>query len=269
VSLLSFAAREAWTAYWQAMRLYHRFEVRGLENLLHIRGPAMIVGYHGKPGARDLIMLQTLLLREHGQVTYAVVHDLAVALPGMRTVGEGMMMVERDPEAIAAVVARGEKLVVAPGGLYEAWGSFRERYRVSWRGIGYLKLAAKHDLPVVPVAGVGVDDAFYGAFNGYRVWKPVWERLHLPPGTGAWLGLGPAGFWPFSPPFPARIVQHIGSPTSLSRAGVRGPDDVEGLTRVHQELAARVQLMLDRGRAEARGRTTGHEEPEWVDQTAR
>ena len=260
-------SRWAWTSYWQLMRRYHRFEVHGLENILRLRGPAMLVGYHGKPGARDLIMLQTLLWCEHGEVTHAIAHDLAFAIPGIRAIGEGLMMVQRDPEAIGDVVARGEKLVITPGGIVEAWGSFRDRDRVQWKGLGYLKLAARYRLPIIPVAGVGTDDAFIGLYNGYRVWKPIWDALHLPPGAGVWMGLGPMGVWPFTPPFPARIVQYIGAPIDLSEQGVAGPDDDERLKRVHERLVATVQGMLDRGRARARGRNRAGEEPAWVDQT--
>jgi len=164
----------AWGGYWDLMRKYHRFEVRGLEHILNHRGPALIVGYHGKPGARDLIMLQTQLLREHGMVTHAVTHDMMLRLPFVRSAALGMQLIGRDPASIEAAVKRKEKLVVTPGGIEEAWGSFRDRYTVKWRRrLGYLKLAIEHKLPIIPVGAVGVDDAFYGLYNAYEIWKPL------------------------------------------------------------------------------------------------
>jgi hypothetical protein len=268
LSLLAFAARKAWTGYWQLMRHYHRFEVHGLAPLLKTRGSAVLAGYHGKPGARDMIMLQILLLREYGEMSRAIIHDAAFFLPGLREMGEGMLLIDRDKAAIAAAVARGEKLVVTPGGIAEAWGSFRDRNRVDWRSLGYLRLAARHGLPVFPVAGVGVDDAFWGLFDAYRFWRPIWERLRLPVGTGFWIGVGPLGVWPFTPPFPVRIVQHVGAPIDLEAAGVKGPDDEEGLARVHEQVVATVQQMLDRGGERARGRATPEprEAVRWIDQ---
>ena len=263
---LRFASRSVWTTYWQFMRHYHRFEVDGLEHILRLRGSAILAGYHGKPGARDLIMLQILLLREYGEITRAIVHDAAFIIPGLREVGAGMLLIDREPSSIAAAVARGEKLVVTPGGIAEAWGSVRDRNRVDWKGLGYLRVAARHGLPVVPIAGIGVDDAFLGLYNAYRLWKPVWERLRLPAGTGLWLGVGPCGFWPFTPPFPVRIVQHIGRPLHLEEEGVKGPDDQEGLARVHERIVATVQGMLDQGRARARGRAGEQGGINWIDQ---
>jgi len=264
VNPLALLSRAPWVAYWQLMRRYHRFEVNGIENVLRIRGPAVLVGYHGKPGARDLIMLQIQLLREHGQLTHAVVHDAAFSLPGLRSLAAGMLMIDRDRDTIAAVVARGEKLVITPGGIGEAWGSFRDRHRVNWDGFGYLRLAARHRLPVIPVAGVGVDDAFVGLYNAHRLWKPLWERFKLPAGTGFWCGLGPLGLWPFTPPFPVRIVQHIGAPMDLDRMGVSGPGDDAALAAVHERVVATVQEMLNRGEDQARGRAHPPDEVGWT-----
>jgi 1-acyl-sn-glycerol-3-phosphate acyltransferase len=267
VTPLSFVARKLWTGYWHFMRHYHRFEVHGLENVLRIRGPAMLAGYHGKPGARDLIMLQVLLLREYGEMSRAIVHDAAFMLPGLREMGDGMLLIDRDKASLAAAVSRGEKLVVTPGGIAEAWGSFRQRNRVRWSGYGYLKLAAQHRLPVLPVAAVGVDHAFLGLYDAYRVWKPVWKRFHLPAATGVWIGVGPFGVWPFTPPFPVRIVQYVGAPIDLVAEGVK-EDDEAGLARVHERVVATVQQMLDRGRDRARGRAAPDpvEAVRWIDQ---
>jgi hypothetical protein len=60
-----------------------------------------------------------------------------------------------------------------------------------------------------------------------------------------WVGLGPLGLFPFSPPFPVRMQQLIGEP--IDPRAVR-PDDREGLLRVHQRVVAAVQALLDRAR---------------------
>jgi 1-acyl-sn-glycerol-3-phosphate acyltransferase len=263
-------ARELWMGYWRGMRRYHRFEVRGLQHILG-SGPAMIVGYHGQPGARDLIMLQELLLREHGETTYAVTHDAVFRIPLLRDLAEGMELVSRERGAIADIIERGEKLIVAPGGIREAWSTVRDRYRLRWRQSGYLKLALRHGLPIIPVVGAGAGDAFYSAYDAYRFWKPIWKRTGLPEGFGLYLGIGPCGLWPFSPPFPARIVQYAGAPIDLiAEFGEHGkidPDDRAALDRINQQIAARMQDMLDRARAELRGRHHGpeFEELTWVD----
>ena len=260
MNLTALLGGDAWGGYWDLMRKYHRFEVRGLEHILNHRGPALIVGYHGKPGARDLIMLQTQLLREHGMVTHAVTHDMMLRLPFVRSAALGMQLIGRDPASIEAAVKRKEKLVVTPGGIEEAWGSFRDRYTVKWRRrLGYLKLAIEHKLPIIPVGAVGVDDAFYGLYNAYEIWKPLWDRYGLPVGTGVWIGFGPLGAWPFTPPFPSRIIQYVDPPIDLAKEGLKDTKDPEKLLGFHNYLAARVQQILDHARKQLRARAVEEE----------
>jgi hypothetical protein len=237
----------------------------------------MIVGYHGKPGARDMIMLQTLLLTEYGERTHAITHDMVFRIPVVRDVAEAMQLVPRTPESIAAAVSRGEKLVVAPGGIQEAWAAFRERYKLKWKRLGYLKLALRYGLPIIPVAGVGSGSAFYGAYDAYRVWKPAWDRYGLPEGAGFWIGVGPLGVWPFTPPFPARISQYVGAPIALADHGLgesglheRFDDPVvkQKVLGLHHHLVAQIQQMLDDGLNAARCRAPAPdgETRRWVDQ---
>jgi 1-acyl-sn-glycerol-3-phosphate acyltransferase len=264
VTAAGFVARTSWMGYWQLMRRYHQFEVRGLHHILG-RGPAMIVGYHGRPGCRDLIMLQALLLNDYGLSTRAVAHDIVFKIPGLAGLADAFAFVSRAPEAVAKVVARGDKLVVAPGGLEEAWGSFRDSYRVKWGNrTGYLRLAIRHKLPIIPVAASGVDSAFYGLFDAYRFWK----KMGVPPGMGIWLGLGPFGLWPMTPPFPSRIIQHVGEPIELGDLRLDEECGEDRLTRLHLQISATVQQLLDRARAEARGRpvVSEREKLQWINE---
>jgi hypothetical protein len=270
VKASALAGRVTWTRYWQWMRKYHRYEIArgGIERILRCAGPALIVGYHGKPGARDLVMLQTLLLQDYGERTHAITNDMVFGIPGLRGLAEGMQLVSRDRAAIEKVVRRGEKLVVTPGGIAEGWGA--ERYRVRWKSLGYLRLAARHNLPIILVAGVGVDEAFLPLYDAYRFWSPAWKGRRgggkLPEGAGLWLGLGPTGLWPLTPPIPVRIVQYIDPPLYLEDHGIRSADDLEGLARVHRSLAHRTQQMLDEGRDRARARAIQKKELTWLDQ---
>ena len=114
MSVSSFVARTGWMGYWRAMSRYHRFEVRGLEHILTL-GPAIIAGYHGRPGARDLCMLQARLLYDHGVQTRAIVHDVMLKVPLLGGAFEGLEFVSRAPEAIARAVAAGPQAGGVPG----------------------------------------------------------------------------------------------------------------------------------------------------------
>lgn len=241
------AARAAWFAYWDAMRRYHRFEVRGLEHATR-PGPALIVGYHGRPIAHDLCMLQALLRERGGPEPRPVIHAAFAAAPVLRWLVEGVGFVTGDGEPMARVIARGDPVIVTPGGTREGCRSSRERYRVAWGGrLGYLRLALKYRLPVIPAAASGVDDT-YLALNDGHAWG---KRLRLPAGLPAWIGLGPLGLWPLSPPFPVKITQHIGAPLDLEEGGPVDPSDRGALLALHARVTSAVQALLDGARGPA------------------
>jgi hypothetical protein len=232
-------ARASWVTYWRVMRRYHRFSARGLA-ILERPGAALIVGYHGRPMAHDLCMLQTLLLERTGSMPQAVMHTAFAHVPPFRWLIEGGGFVVGDGDAVAALVARGDKLIVTPGGTREGYRSFRDRYRVDWgERLGYLRLALKYRLPIIPTAASGVDETYVGLNDGYALGK----RLRVPGGLPVWLALGPLGPWPLSPPFPVRITLHVGEPIDPSREG--DPSDRASLLLLHARITGAVQELLD------------------------
>lgn len=234
--------RAAWLGYWRAMRVWHRYSVVGLERVL-APGPMLLVGYHGRPVAHDLCMLQTLVLDQTGALPRAVIHATAAKLPVFGAIVQGMEFVTGDEAGLARAVAEGARIIVTPGGTREGCRSSRDRYRVEWGNrVGYLKLAIRHRLPVVPTAGTGVDDTYLALNDGYAWGK----KLDLPGRLPLWLGVGPFGLWPFSVPFPVRITTHVGEPIDVS--GV-DPEDGAGLLGAHTRVVAAVQRLLDDARA--------------------
>jgi len=245
------AARAAWFSYWNLMRRYHRFEVRGLEHLDRPRGSALIAGYHGRPIAHDLCMLLGVLKERGGRQSRPVVHATARELPVLRWLVEGVGFVTEDGEELAQAVARGDSILVTPGGTREGCRSSLQRYRVDWgERVGYLRLALKYKLPVVPAASSGVDDTYVGLNDGYTWGK----RLKVPGRLPLWLGLGPLGLWPLSPPFPSRITLHLGEPIELEAEGPVNPADKDQLLALHRRVTGAVQGLLDTALAERRAR---------------
>jgi 1-acyl-sn-glycerol-3-phosphate acyltransferase len=233
-----------WLALFGAMRRYHRYEVRGLERLLR-RDPCLLVGYHGKPIAYDLCML-TVTLHEHlGYLPHGVVHGAVEEEPVMRWVSRSLGFVTGDGEAVERAVARGEHVLVQPGGTREGCRSSRHRYRVDWGDrTGYLRLALRHRLPILPIAAHGVDDGDLGFNDGHALGK----RLGAPARLPVWFGLGLWGFFPLSPPFPVKITQIVGEVIDPVADGPIDPDDPADRPRLlalHRRVAGAVQSLLD------------------------
>jgi hypothetical protein len=234
-----------WLAYWGPIRRWHRYEPEGLE---HLDGPGakLIVGYHGRAFAHDLCMLTVTLHERLGYLPHAVFHGAANDNALLKYMVDGFGFVTGDGDAMEQVVARGEHVIVTPGGTREGCRSFRTRYKVDWgERVGYLRLAIKYGLPIVPVAASGVDDAYVGLNDGYALGK----RLGAPARLPVWFALGAHGVWPFSLPFPVKIRQIIGEPIDPHAGGRIDPGDRSALVALHRKVAGTVQGLLDRARS--------------------
>lgn len=242
------AARAAWFSYWDVMRRWHRFEVIGAERLSE-GGPALIAGYHGRPIAHDLCMLQSVLRARGGPEPRPIIHATFKEVPVLRWLVEGVGFVTGEGD-IEEAIKRGDSIIVTPGGTREGCRSVLDRYRVEWgERIGYLRLAVKYNLPIVPVGAAGVDDTYVGLNDGYAWGK----RLRVPGRLPVWVGVGPLGVWPISPPFPSKIVQLVGEPITLPRQGEIDPKDKAAWAALHAKVTGAVQGLIDRARAIRRG----------------
>lgn len=236
-------SESVWLAIFHALGRYHRYQTAGLEHLLE-GSSALIVGYHGRPLAWDLCMLTVELHRRTGAMPHGIVHRAFAAGP-VGNVVRDLGFLTDDGDAIAAAIRRGEHILVAPGGTHEGCRPATARYQVDWANhLGYLRLAWRHDLPIVPVAAVGVDDGYLGINDG----DPWGRRVRMPLRLPFWVGLGMGGPFPFAPPWPVTIRQRIGAPLRpwRGRAGEPSPDD---LLAAHRVVQGRVQGLLDALRA--------------------
>jgi hypothetical protein len=232
---------QSWLALFSAMRRYHRYEILGLDRLLR-PDACLLVGYHGKPIAYDLCMLTVTLHERLGYLPHGVVHGAVEDEPVMRWVSSSLGFVTGDGEAVAQAVARGEHVLVQPGGTREGCRSSRHKYRVDWGDrTGYLRMALKHRLPVIPIAARGVDDGYLGLNDGYALGK----RLGVPGRLPLWIGVGLWGIFPLSPPFPVKITQLIGEPIDLEAGGPVDPGDRPRVLALHRRVAGAVQALLD------------------------
>lgn len=238
-----------WLAYWRYRRWYHGYTVEGLE---HLDGPhaKLIVGYHGRPMAYDMCMLTVALYERLGYLPHGIAHRGTDLIPPMKWLVDGLGFVLDDGDAVAAAVRRGEHIVTTPGGANEGCRSYQDVYRVNWgHHSGYARLAVRHGMSIVPVGARGADDGYIGLNEGPVLGK----QLGLPKDVAwmVWIGLGPLGIWPWSPPFPVRMHQIVGEPIDPRSLGVDDPNDEVGIARLHKRVTGAVQSLLDRARSAA------------------
>ena len=243
-------ALQAWLGYFNFLRRWHRFEVvSGLEHLL-VRESRLVVGYHGRPIAHDQCMLLNVIHERLGYLPHPVFHAWFGKNSRTGRWLDDLGFVTADGPEMAEAIAAGEHIFVTPGGTKEGCRPFWDRYRVNWGPrTGYLRLALKYGLPIVPVAADGTDDAFVGFNDGYEWGK----RLKVPDGVAVWAGFGLTGPWPLGLPFPEKIRQFIGPPIGLAEmTQVLGttpdPKNREHMQLLHVHVQAAVQGLLDRAR---------------------
>lgn len=239
---------QLWLAYWRYKQWYHRYTVEGLDHL-DTRTSALIVGYHGRPAAWDLCMLTVALYERLGYLAHGVLNPGVDAVPALKRLSDALGFVTSDDASLAAAVRRGEHLIITPGGALEGSRSFRHQYQVDWGNhVGYLRIALKHNLRIVPVGAAGTDEAYIGLNNGLALGR----RLGLRRSFGIPLCVGPLGLFPFSPPFPVRMRQLVGTPIDLQAEGLTRLDDRDGFLRLHRRVMSAVQALLDQARSRRR-----------------
>jgi hypothetical protein len=248
MSVVEILAQKGWIEYWRMWQRYHRYSIEGLEQL--DGGRAMLIaGYHGRPLAFDMCMFTVAYYDRYGALPHGIVHRGLDSFPPLKAFTDALGFVTDDGPAMHAAVAAGEHIVVTPGGGQEGCRSFQHRYKVAWQGrLGYVRLAAKYGLPIVPVAASGADHTYIGLNNA----EELGRRLGVPHrwAFALWLGIGPLGVYPFSPPFPVRIRQYVGAPIDPWKGRPRPGASEATLQRVHARVVAAVQDLLDRGQRE-------------------
>jgi 1-acyl-sn-glycerol-3-phosphate acyltransferase len=229
------------------LRWWFGYRCEGYEHIPTERS-SLLAGYHGRP-AFDMFILMAEMYRRDCRFPYGISHRALFGPAPTRALMEALAMYGGSDEETAALVRRGEPIAVLPGGTRECYRSSRVLYRVDWGNHrGYLRLALRHRIPIVPVAASGVDEFFHIIGNGHensmRWFGTDVLPLCLP------LGVGGVPF-PIGLPRPVRVRQLIGPPIEvgmlegLARRG-EGAEDRSFLDRCHGAVTAAVQELLER-----------------------
>ncbi len=158
--------------------IYFRAEVRGMENI-PARGPVLLVGNHsGGTLIADTFVFAQAFYDHFGadRVFHQLAHDLVFKVPGLRAVLTPYGTVPASPENMRRALARDAALLVYPGGDHET-------YRATWHSgdiefahrTGFVRLALKLDVPIVPVVAIGGQETALFLGQGERIAR----LLHL------------------------------------------------------------------------------------------
>ncbi|WP_278312451.1 1-acyl-sn-glycerol-3-phosphate acyltransferase [Lolliginicoccus levis] len=237
--------RELLPGLWLLMSLWFRPDVRGLHHIPD-EGPVLIVGNHtGGLQSPEVFISQLAISSYLGteRPFYQLAHRMVLNSPFawlLRRFGT----VEADPDNADLALSGGAVLQVFPGGDYEVFRPTWESARVDFGGRrGFLRLAYKHNVPIVPQVTIGGQETALFLSRGewlarlLRVDR-IFRLKTIPIMVAVPYGLAP----PFAPfvPLPSKIVIQYLRPIDLRAEYGEDPD----WDAVYDEVLARMQDVL-------------------------
>jgi len=220
-------------------RAWFRPQLEGADRIPD--GGALIVSNHGIFGL-DLAVLIWAVYQATGRPLRTLGDHVVFSNRFTAKMARSLAIVEGTPEDAETLLKAGELVLVYPGGALEALAAPRDKYRLYWENAyGFARTAIKAGVPVVPLAGYGVDDTYRQLLSreqikerpfGRWIARTFGEKYIFP----FYIGLGPL-------PFPKKIRYRVGEP--VATAG-RSSENEQDLLQVHQQAKTRLQTLLNR-----------------------
>jgi len=233
---------ETFTSYFGA-------EVRGMDRVP--QSPVLVIGNHsGGVITPDTSAVYAAWYRARGfeDPLMGLAFDGIYAVPGWRELMRKIGQMPASMDNAQAALGDGCSVLLYPGGSYEVFRPWKDRNRILFKGRkGFIRLALKAGVPVVPVVGHGGHETTIILTRGERLAKLLGlDKVRLD--SAPFLLQIPWGISiPAMPgvPLPAKITVQVCEPLDWSRFGPEGADDPEVLEQCYQEITSIMQSTLD------------------------
>ena len=226
--------------------LYERyFRVRTLGiNRIPNEGPALLVANHSGTIPIDAVMMQYAVATEHPseRVVRSVGADLVWTTPFVSHLARKTGSAVACDEDAFALLERDQLVAVFPEGFKGVGKGWSERYRLQRFGRGgFIEVALRARVPIIPVAIVGAEEAFPMVGNT----RTLASLLRFPyfPITPTFPLLGPLGLIPL----PSRWVIEFGEPIAMNQYPEGAADDKMFVFDLTDSIRDRIQQMVYRG----------------------
>ncbi len=244
------AALQRQKYFWNVLVDYwFRMEIDGWENVP--KAPVLLVGIHsGAPFVWDAWTVGLQWWRRFGQdrPLHGTAHDALMAIPLFGHYFRSMGVLPAAPDAIATALAEGRDVALWPGGEVDSLRPWTERDRANLAGRkGFVKMAIRAGVPIVPIATVGGADAMPVLIRGDRLSKVLkLDRLLrlkvFPLAVSLPWGIAPAALPQL--PLPAKIRTRFMPAVELDNDPARADDD-EYVDRKYHEVQDAIQEGMD------------------------
>ena len=229
---------------------YFSPEVRGIENL-PASGPVLVVGNHSCLFYMPDTWMVALAITDRRGVdapAYALVYDLLLGIPVVGSALRRLGGVPANGREAERVLAQGAAVLVYPGGDLEACRPWTERNRIVFCGhSGFIRLALRAGVPVVPVVSYGSHNAVVILSRGERLARVLGlNRLRIKVFP---IVLGPFGVSSIlTPPLPmpSAVTVEFMAPIDWTGLGTAAADDEAVVEACYKEITSAMQATLDR-----------------------
>ena len=239
------------------MRRFARWfaaDVRGFDRVPP--GQVLLVGNHsGGVMTPDTTALYVAWYDQRGfdDQLVGLGFDAAFALPGIGPILRRLGLIPASHGNADRAIERGHSVLVYPGGAHEAFRPWADRNTIDFGGHkGFVRLALRHGIPVVPVVGHGGHETLMVLTRGDGLGRHLGGAhlrvdivpvvLHAP--WGITLPILP------SLPLPAKITVEVLEPMAWGELGPGAADDPAVVDRCYAEITSRMQTTLDQLAAE-------------------
>ena len=229
---------------------YFRMEVHGWHRLPD--PPAIIVGIH----AAGIFPVEAWMFGFHWhrrfdvkRILHGTAHDMLMATPLVGDYFRKMGVMSASRETVSAALEAGRDVIVYPGGDVDSLRPWTERDEVRLAGRrGFVKMAIKHGVPIVPLAKTGGTDTMFTLPGGKLVARALGLKQlarieSMPLAVGLPWGIAPAAL-PFFP-LPAKLRIEILDPLFVSDDPERVDDD-EYVDTIYREITFRIEQGVEK-----------------------
>jgi 1-acyl-sn-glycerol-3-phosphate acyltransferase len=233
------------------MDRYFRLELDGFDNLPD--QPCLLVGVHsGGPLTMDAWTVIMAWWRHFGgtRSLHGTAHDVLMNAPVLGEYFRRLGVLSPTKENIRAAFDKGDDVILWPGGEVDSYRAWTNRDKAVLGGRkGFIRLAMRAGVPIVPVATVGGHDTLFVLSEGRGLAKALKlkERMRseVAPITLSWpFGLG-LHLTPFQHvPLPAKIRTRILAPIYLD-ADPKRLDDQNYVDAVYNQIEGSIQAGMD------------------------
>lgn len=153
------------------MDYWFRMEIEGWQHIPP--PPALLIGIHsGAPFVWDAWTVGVQWWRRYGRSRplHGTAHDALMALPGFAWYFRRMGVLPAHADSISAALAAGHDVALWPGGERDSLRPWSKRDEAILAGrMGFVRLAIRSCVPIVPIATVGGPDSMPVLATGRRI----------------------------------------------------------------------------------------------------